>query len=159
MRMQSWRRRAAALALLLVVPLTLAPRTSWTLGSVMYDLVASTPRTVVRESTGVGLTLTALSRSDEAEVVTLVMEIAVDGDKSAVDVVSASRGCLVDQSRVACTVTVDPRGSTSLRVIARPLSKGQLVFDVDEGFGGEDFGTVAVDVVPATSSAVGRPRR
>ena len=143
----STRRRITALALLLALPLTLAPRTSWTIDAVMYDLAPASPRETVRPRAGVPLNLMIKSRSDDPIVAKLVIDVALDGAKDAVRIAGASRGCDVDAPRVTCTVSVAPRANPTVTIVARPLFRGQLTFAVTEGFDGEDFGTVAVDVV------------
>ena len=150
------KRWVATAALLLLVPLTLAPRTSWTIDSVMYDLAPASPRETVRPRAGVPLNLMIRSRSDDPIVAQLVIDVAVDGAKDAVAIAGASRGCEVEAARVTCTVDVAPRSTPSVTVTARPLFKGQLTFAVTEGFGGEDFGTVAVNVAAATRGGPGR---
>ena len=159
MRMRSWRRRAAALALLLLIPLTLAPRTSWTLDSVMYDLAPRSPRPTVRVNTGVPLNLLVTSRSDEATVAHLEIDVTLDGSAEGADVAGASRGCSTTGTHVVCAVPLKPRGEAAVTVVGRPLAKGQLLFNVTEGLGGEKFGTVAVDAVPPTVAAQSGPRR
>lgn len=151
------KRWLATAALLLLVPLTLAPRTSWTIDSVMYDVAPASPRETVRPRAGVPLNLLITSRSDDPIEAKLVIDIAVDGATDAVSIAGASPGCQVDAARVTCTVSVAPRSTPSVSVTARPLSKGQLTFAVTEGFRGESFGTVAVDVQPAERG--GPPRR
>jgi hypothetical protein len=151
------RRFATAALLLLALPWTLAPRTSWTLDSVMYDLAPASPRDTVRPRAGVPLNLQINSRSDDPIVAQLVVDVALDGDKAAVAVAGASSGCAIDGSQVTCTIEVAPRGTPTVTIVARPLFKGQLTFDVNEGVSGEDFGTVAVNVVPAPRG--GAPRR
>lgn len=141
------RRRITTLALLLILPLTLAPRTSWTIEGVMYDLAPASPRETVRPRSAVPLNLMLKSRSDDPIVAKVVIDAAVDGAKDAVRIASASRGCEVEGPRVTCTVNVAPRGTPTVTVVARPLVKGRLTFAVTEGFGREEFVTVAVDVV------------
>ena len=157
--MQSWKHRLTALAVLVVALLTLAPRTSWTLDSVMYDLAPRSPRPTVRINTGVPLNLMLTSRSDEATVARLAIDVTVDGQPSAADVAGASRDCAVTGTHVVCDVPLKPRGEATVVVVGRALAKGQLLFNVTEGSGGEKFGTVTVEVVPPPAAAGGQPRR
>lgn len=132
--------------LLLLVPLTLAPRTSWTLDEVDYDLTAAA-RDSMRVKAAAPLTLRLLSRSDEViDDAQLVIDVSVDG-KDAVHVVSASRGCAIEGSTVTCAVApIAPRGQGVVRIVARPLMKGSLLYEVTEGNSGAEFGTAVVHV-------------
>ena len=148
MRTHAWKRRTALAALVLLVPLTLAPRTSFTLPSVDYNLVVSSQRGTIPVGGAQPVTFTAVSRTDEViEQASLVITVSVDGDKAAAQVVAASQGCTVDGSRVACELgPIEARGEASVQVTARGLTKGMLLFDVVEGSAGEDFGTYRLDV-------------
>ena len=145
MVMKRW---GSLLVLLLLVPLTLAPRTSWTLEEVEYDLTVATPRDAVRVNAAVPLTLRLLSRSDDViEHALLVIDVAVDG-RDAVDVVAASAGCTISGTRVTCDVADIPaHGTGEVRIVLRALQKGLVTVAVEDGVSGGRFGTATFEAV------------
>lgn len=143
------RRWASAAVLLLLLPLTLAPRTSWTLDGVDYDLTAAT-RDSARTNAAVPVTFRLLSRSDQViDDAALSILVSLDGT-DAVDIVRASSGCSIDGAIVTCAVApIDPRGTGVVRIVARGLDKGALVYEVTEMTTDRVFGRATVEVVPA----------
>lgn len=154
----SLRRRLTAGLILLLLPLTLAPRTSWTLDAVDYDLVASFARQSAAPKAAVPLRLTVLSRSDEViEEARLIIDLSLDGKGGAAQLVGASDECVVDGLQAICSVgPVAPRGTASVTVVGRALGAGTLLYLVSEGFSGEIFGTAQM---PISTPSRKSPRR
>lgn len=140
-------KRWAVLLLLLLLPLTLAPRTSWTTEA-GYDLHLQTPREPVRVGAAVPLTLTVDSYSDEPVLAELQILAAVDDAKETVQIVAASPGCTVTGGTVECLVgPVEPHGSQVVRLVARPLVAGPLTFDVLDVARVEALGRYGLEVL------------
>lgn len=148
--MTTAKRRLTAALLLLLLPLTLAPRTSWTLEEVDYNLTASFPRASARPKAAVPLRLTVLSRSDEViDEARLVVELSLDGARDGSRLVGASDGCTVDGAVATCSVgPIEPHGTAAVTIVGRALDKGTLLYAVTDGFSGQEFGTAQIPVVP-----------
>ena len=157
--MKPWKKSLAAVVLLLLLPLTLAPRTSWTLDSVEYDLATAIAQTSVRTGAGVPVKFELASRSDEViEQAYLIIDLTVDGVKETAKVLSAPRGCTVTGGHAECLVgPIAARGSAVVTLVAAGSTKGTLLVAVTEGFSGEQFGTAQIPVVTAPRSS-GRRR-
>ena len=154
MRASSTRHLTAAL-LLLLLPLTLAPRTSWTLEDVEYDVATSLPRSSSTPRAAVPWRLTVLSRSDEViEEARLVVDLSLDGARDGSRLVGASEQCTVDRAVATCSVgPIEPRGTASVTIVGRALHPGTLLYEVTEGLSGQEFGTAQVSVAAKKRTA------
>ena len=148
-------KRWSVLLLLLLLPLTMAPRTSISPVGSDLELTAVVSKTEVRPGTPVNYVLQVRNATDRVLERPLVdILIGWDGKSDEVLLTGSSQCAIgpdVTGFIASCGLdTLDPGEMTTLRIQARPLVTGQLTFQVrsDSGLGGPVPGvqTIVVDV-------------
>lgn len=139
-------KRRSALLLLLLLPLTMAPRTSFDGGRLDVDV--STPRQSVRVGAVMPVTVTVTNDSpDTTEMTALVVTVLVDGLKDSVEVMTTSRGCLGTGTVAGCWLPpMEPSGTATVQLLARPQQAGRLMLEFSTR-NGDVLGSVTRDVV------------
>jgi hypothetical protein len=135
-------KRWSILLLLLLLPLTMAPRTSFDVGD--YSFAVSTPRETVRpgSSLPVTVTLTNIGTAPtalEAMVFTFTLD---DLKESPLTVRAVSSGCMAAGMVVGCWIPpLDPADTTAVRMVVTPQQAGQLALRMTSRTG-VSYGTV-----------------
>ena len=118
--------RWTVVALLLLVPLTLAPRTSVNNEIWLLDVV--TPRATTAVGAPMPVTVTLTNNTEEPMRLLPVTFVAtVDGASGAAVIDTISRGCEADGDMAGCWVpSLEPDESATYRLLVRGTSPGLL---------------------------------
>lgn len=133
-------KRWTSVLLLLLVPLTMAPRTSMNPEGGSLALTGVISRTEVRPGSAVTFVLQARNVTDAA-LDRAHVDILVGWDRKSDEIkLAASRSCTLSAAESGFTAScplgaLDPGEQTTVRVTARPLVAGVLTFQAVEGSG------------------------
>jgi hypothetical protein len=121
-------KRWSVLLLLLLLPLTMAPRTSFVTETFSVEL--NTARSDVRTGTEMAVSVKVTNVSaDTTSLTPLFIPVTVDDQRDSVIVRAVSQGCTAAPSMVGCWIPeLDPGESATLKFTIRPLTTGEIVF-------------------------------
>jgi hypothetical protein len=131
-------KRWTLLLLMLLIPLTMAPRTSLNPGGGDLALTGILSRTEVRPGSAVTFVVQARNTTDSTlDRAQVNVHVGWDGKSDEISL-SASRACIVEPAEmgyvVSCRYTqLDPDEQVTMRVTARPLDVGVLTFHATSG--------------------------
>ena len=120
-------KRWSLLLLLLLLPLTMAPRTS-ILGET-FTIDVTTARDSVRVGSAMAVTVKITKVTDERTgLVPLTTAVTVDDTRGNAKLEAVSRGCTVGDSEIGCWIPpLDPDESVTLRFTVTPTRSGTIV--------------------------------
>ena len=138
--------------LLLLLPFTMAPRTSVNPDGT-YEVSVDINKSTVKVGSALPVHVTAVNVTQERAPVTFVLDIALsagrsaDPEKDAYEWVSLPSGCQVSSTTVTCTTApIRPGKHAKVNMVIRPLAAGVLGVVVEPNGVDDRDRTVSVPV-------------